>query len=258
VALIASYTPIDGFFHRLDPRTKLVWLGTLLVLCFSSREVPLLLGIIGVILAVSIIARLDLGTYLLASKLIAGMAVGLAVLQLAFRHEGSVILSIGGMHFYSGGLWVLLVVILRVVCMLLAFQQFLMWTRPDEISQSLVKAGIAYKYAMLVGLTLHFFPIMEQELRTVIQAQQARGLELSGPIQRTRGTINIILPFCLRALRRANEVALTMELRGYGFRRERVFSRTIKFRTADVVVTLGSMACLVAFFAARAFSISLY
>lgn len=249
--LLTAYAFQDTFFHRLDPRTKLTWLAALLVLCFATSQIPLLVGLIVAILGLCRAARLDLQSFVPLTRIVASMAVGVALIQTTFHAEGDILFHLGPANFYPRGLWLAVEVMLRLYAIILLFQQFLMWTHPTDLALLLVKAKLPYKYAMLLGLTLRFFPVLEQELGNIFEAQEARGVELQGSLRRALAFVPIVLPFCLRTLRRANEVALAMELRGYGFRPRRTFLRTIRYRPVDYALTAGIMLGMAAYFAAR-------
>jgi energy-coupling factor transporter transmembrane protein EcfT len=61
----------------------------------------------------------------------------------------------------------------------------------------------------------------------------------------------ILVPFCLRSIRRAGEVALAMELRGYGYGPTRTFLHRVAFRASDVAVTVAIAALFMAYWAVR-------
>ncbi len=250
--LLTSYAFQDTFFHRLDPRTKLLWLAAMLVICFTTSQIALLGALIAVILALSWTAKLDLRSFLPITRVTCTLAVGVILVQTIFNTEGDVLFHLGPINFYVQGFWLALRVMLRLYCIILLFLQFLMWTHPTDISLVLVKARLPYKYAMLIGLALRFFPVLEEELGNILEAQEARGMELQGSLRRALNLVPVAIPFCLRALRRANEVALAMELRAYGFRPRRTFLRAIGYRKVDYAITAAMFICLTAYFVIRA------
>lgn len=254
--LLTSFALEDTFFHRLDPRTKLVWLATVLVLCFVTNQTLILAGIAVIVLALSRAAKLDLRSFLPISKMVIYLGILLVLVQSIFQSSGQALFQLGPVNFYSGGFALGVHTTLRLYCMILLFLQFLMWTHPSDLSLALVKAKVPYRYAMLLGLALRFLPVMEEELRGILEAQQARGLDLSNPIRKTLAMAPIATPFCLRALRRANEVALAMELRGYGYRPERTFLRAIGYGRADYAISAGILAGFIAYSAIHAWSLA--
>ncbi|MEL7566812.1 MAG: energy-coupling factor transporter transmembrane component T [Dehalobacterium sp.] len=111
--------------------------------------------------------------------------------------------------------------------------QFTMWTFPEDLTLLLVKFHLPPKYAVLVGLALHFLPVMEKDLAAIYETQQARGLELSTFFQKVKGLMPVMLPLIPKALKRSEEVALSMELKGYGLYQERTFLHNIALSKLD-------------------------
>ena len=70
--------------------------------------------------------------------------------------------------------------------------------------------------AMVLGLTLSFFPLLLKEAREIMLAQQARGVSFkSNWVKKMRGLLAMVIPLFISALRRALEIAQAMEARGY-------------------------------------------
>ena len=246
MSLLASYASQESFFHRLDPRTKLTWLVAALVASFALDRILVDVVLLALVLASSRAARLDLESFLPITRVFCALAVGMILIQTVFHAEGEVFFRLGPVDFHREGLWLAVRGSLKLYCMVLLFLQFTMWTHPTDLSQALVKAGLPYRYAMLTGLALRFFPVLEEELGDIFEAQGARGIEFRGPLRKGLALAPITVPICLRTLRRANEVALAMELRGYGFRRHRSYLHAIAYRPADYVMTAALAVSLAA------------
>ncbi len=239
MSLLASYSSQESFFHRLDPRTKLVWLGVALVACFALDLILVDLALIALVMGSSWAARLDLGRFRAITGVFCMLAVGMILVQTVFHAQGEVFFRVGPVDLHREGLSLAVRGTLKLYSTVLLLLQFTMWTHPTDLAQALQKAGLPYRYAMLIGLALRFFPVLEEELGSVFEAQEARGMEFRGPLRKGLALAPIIVPLCLRTLRRANEVALAMELRGYGFRPHRTYLRTIAYRPADYVMTVA-------------------
>jgi energy-coupling factor transport system permease protein len=116
---------------------------------------------------------------------------------------------------------------------------------PTSLTLLLLKTGLNYRYAMLVSLSLRTFPLLERELGKIYDSQQARGMELRGTLRKLIRLLPVMMPFVLRALRRANEIAVAMELRGFGYGKERTWQRTIALgswdRIALVVIAVATI-----------------
>jgi energy-coupling factor transport system permease protein len=108
-----------------------------------------------------------------------------------------------------------------------------MWVHPTDLALTFVSFGLPYRYALLFGLSLRTFPVLERELVRIFDSQAARGLELQGSLRKIVRLIPVMLPFVLRALRRTTEVAIAMELRAFGYQKTRTYLRSIQFTWAD-------------------------
>ena len=249
--LFSDYTHRENFFFRLDPRTKLVWLGavSLAGLTAPSPVIPALLALLVVVTGWR--AGLELRAFQLLGQAVAILALPVFLLQAVFRPGGQSLAEVGPLVITSEPLQVTVQVVLGLLCLSLAFVQFVLWTHPTDLAQVLVQLGLRYRYAMLLSLALRFFPVLEQEIAAIMDAQAARGLELEGSVRRALRLVPIMLPLCLRTIRRSSEVALAMELKGYGYAPTRTFLRQIAFRPVDRAATGLVLAAFLVYWAAR-------
>lgn len=75
---------------------------------------------------------------------------------------------------------------------------------------------LPFKYAFTAGMAARYLPLLQQDLRSIYQSQLARGLRLDSYFKKIRGLPPIMLPLILKTLRRAEAIALSMELKGFG------------------------------------------
>src|SRR5699024_7341163 len=93
---------------------------------------------------------------------------------------------------------------------------FIVTTHPSEFAASLNKIGVPYKIAYSVALALRYIPDVQRDFRTIAQAQQARGIDMSSNekwYRRLKNTSVIILPLILSSLDRIDTISNAMELR---------------------------------------------
>ena len=78
----------------------------------------------------------------------------------------------------------------------------------------------AHELAMVFTISLRFVPTLAEELEKIMKAQASRGADFGEQgrlrfVQRTRNLIPLLVPLFLSALRRAEDLTLAMEARGY-------------------------------------------
>jgi energy-coupling factor transport system permease protein len=233
--LVTYYAYQDSPVHRLDPRVKGLWVLVGVVFIFSTDDWRLLLGLLVVNLLLPLLARLDLRAFRPLLGAMAAFGIVILIVQVVFR-TGDVFYALGPLKLHSQGLYVTREVLLRLANLALLFIEYMMWTHPGDMTLMFVRLGLPYRYGMLIGLALRFFPVMQEELVQVQEAQEVRGQPLHRSWQKIAGLVPIMLPLTLRVLRRTTEVSLAMELRGFGYQKDRTYLREIRMRRIDSVL----------------------
>lgn len=230
--LLTPYAYRESLIHGLDPRVKALWVVTGVVYIFSSDNWRLLLALLVINVALVAFAHIPLRALLPMVRVLGLFGIVILVFQLMFQ-SGDAFAAIGPIRLHTAGLAVTREAWLRLANLSLFFVAYMMWTHPTDIALMWVRLGIPYRYAMMGGLALRFFPILQGEVVRIQEAQQVRGRALQTIWQRIAGLTTVVLPFVLRVLRRTNEIAVAMELRGFGFARTRTFQRTLVMRPMD-------------------------
>ena len=211
----------------------------MLLLSITTARPALLAAYLLLILAAAVVAGVPLAHIWPAARAMLSVAAVIVFIQL-FLHPGPhPLLQVGGIHLYREGFPIGLEVALHIYCIVLASLLTFIWMDPTALTLLLLKTGLNYRYAMLVSLSLRMFPLLERELGKIYDSQQARGMELRGTLRKLIRLIPLMMPFVLRALRRANEIAVAMELRGFCYRKERTWQRAIVLGSLDRVILAG-------------------
>jgi energy-coupling factor transport system permease protein len=218
--------------HRLDPRVKALWLLTGLLYIFTTRDWRVLLALVGANLALAASADFSLRVFWPVLRVLLLFGVVLLAFQLLFQ-SGPVLFALGPIQLHTAGFAVARQAWLRLANLSLLGVEFMMWTHPTDIALMWVSLGMPYRYALLGGLALRFFPVLQREVTRIFEAQQVRGQALETPWQRIRGLVATLLPLVLRVLRRTNEIALSMELRAFGYAPTRTYLRQIRLKALD-------------------------
>lgn len=221
---------------KLDPRTKLVWY--LLMIYFSlSSQTAVQLGIVllaGIISSLIFTGSLRLYKAMVIILLLLGLQI--LIVQLLFCRDGVVIYQWGILKIYSEALPLALTGILKASIIFYASMRFFTSASPQEFTLMLIKFKIPYRFAMLVGLGVRFLPLMKAEYDSIIDSQRTRGLKMESVWDDLKAIIPTFLPFLYRAVRRSTEIALAMELRGYGRSQTRTFSSNLAIKYYDIAL----------------------
>jgi len=115
---------------------------------------------------------------------------------------------------------------------------FIMTTNPSEFASSLNHIGVSYRVGYSVSIALRYIPDIKRDYHNIMQAQQARGLELSSKdklIKRLKNSALILLPLILSSINRIEVISNAMELRGFGKNKKRTWYVERPFAWQDVL-----------------------
>lgn len=137
---------------------------------------------------------------------------------------------------------------MKVVCVVPVALLFIACTDPSEFAASLASIGVSYRVGYSVSLALRYIPDVQREYHNISQAQQARGIDLSGKdkvLTRMKNSVAILLPLVLSSLNRIEAVSNAMELRGFGKEKKRTWYVQRKMRKNDWLVVGAAVLILV-------------
>jgi energy-coupling factor transport system permease protein len=237
VAEILQYVHMDAFLHRLHPYTKIFFIIVVSLMAIIATSIPFLVLLVIAMLAFAAYGRL-LGESLRQLKLILLMRVIFILITIITMPNGETIAFlvpqgipfIGGLvPITTGGLTIGIVLTLRFMILIFAFQLFLVSTQPRDIVHAMEKIHLPMDYILMFIIALRFIPTLQIEGQRIHEAQLARGFNPgTGFTGKIRSVAPIVIPLVSNALIRSNVLGLTIDMRGYraGLRthvRERVF-----------------------------------
>jgi energy-coupling factor transport system permease protein len=173
-------------------------------------------------------------------RLILTTALVLAVLQIAFVRQGTILAEIGPLALTSGGIEMAVYVAGRFAGVVLLSYLYVMTTDPNRLAYGLMQAGVPYRYGFALITALRLVPIFEQEGRIVYNAQLARGVRYDTRSLRRFLTLarQFTLPLLVSALGKADTLAVAMEGRCFGKHPTRTFLRTVRMKRLDWIALL--------------------
>jgi energy-coupling factor transport system permease protein len=215
-AATGYYRPGTSWLHRRNPVTKLLGLAWVILAAFLLPPVALpVLALAGLALAFanglggSTVRALRIPAVLIASILV--------VNALFFPGAVDLLVSLGPLALSREGLEFGLVTAGRVLVAFIASIAFLQATLPDDLLEALVARGASHRFAWVILSAVQMVPRLQASATTILEAQQARGLEVSGSFgRRARALLPLIGPVLLGSLIDVRERTFALEARGFG------------------------------------------
>ncbi|MBO5472551.1 MAG: energy-coupling factor transporter transmembrane protein EcfT [Lachnospiraceae bacterium] len=256
-AAILSYIKRDSFVHELTGTTKLVFFiawSVASMVTYDTRVLFCMLLFSVVIFKASRIRLRDISFVLgLAAVflLMNNLFVYLFAPEYGVEIYGSrtVLVSIAGPYTITlQQLFYHLNMTMKVICVVPVALLFIACTNPSEFAASLANIGVSYRIGYSVSLALRYIPDVQREYHNISQAQQARGIDLSGKdklFTRMKNSVAILLPLILSSLNRIETVSNAMELRGFGKKPKRTWYSLRRMQKKDWFVLAFALAVLV-------------
>jgi energy-coupling factor transport system permease protein len=256
-----TFSGQDSPLHRLDPRSKLLFVVCYLLATFYVPQPWVLFGLIIVIIWVfGRIPPTDYYTFLL---LMIPLMIGIMVMHVLFVGGPPYFLTIpvGGLaiHLSLPGVQTGSTLAVRLGTMGVAFTMFAMTTEPFHLGMALYRSGLPYKIAFMFAFALRLFPLIQEEFLVIRSALRARGsaaLSSINPLRFFPGVAISAVPLGLGAIRRSQDIALAMELRGLSIPETtgvgRQLYREVKLRPADWALMAAAVLALAALLVVRA------
>ncbi len=240
-----AFSGQDSFLHHLDPRTKLIFVVSYLLLSFLVPQ-PWILFLV-LIAVIWGLARISPAEYYQFLLLMLPIIVAIILVHTVLiggppyfwrAGTGGVFLSVSMPGFGNG-----LGLAFRLATMGLAFTLFGMTTEPFLWGMAMYRWGLPYKVAFMFAFAIRLYPLIQEEFLVIQRAMKARGsnaLASFNPLVFFPGVVTTAVPLGLGSIRRSQEIALAMELRGLNLPdetgRPRVLFRDVRLRPIDVAI----------------------
>lgn len=223
--IIGQYVPGDSIVHRLDPRSKLLAVFIFIIVIFLADNF-ISYGMITIFVAAAImLSRVPFAFVLRGLKFILILVIITFLLHLFLTKEGDVIYQIGSWNIYSEGLIQGTFISLRLLYLVIFTSLLTLTTTPIEITDGLESLMNPLKrlrvpvheFALMMSIALRFIPTLLEEAEKIMKAQSARGVDFtSGPFkERLKSIVPLLIPLFVSSFKRAEDLALAMEARGY-------------------------------------------
>lgn len=211
------YLDRESVLHRLHPLTKLFATGAFFVAVFSLEDPRVLWPYPALLLALALAAGTWPNLRALRSLLVA-IPAGALLLWSFFFAGGTPLFSFGPLHVSVAGIEYGLGMALKLVTFLLLNVLLLSTTRVEELTAAFSRMGLPYRAGFALTLAFRLVPVFIESAQTVLQAQSLRrlGEEPRGLLERIRRTAPVIVPVFMGALRRADRMAVALDMRGFG------------------------------------------
>ena len=222
---LGQYFPGNSIIHRLDPRTKLLFLIVYIVALFLAAwwvSYALILAFLILCIAVS---QVPPKSFLRGMKPLVFILVFTGLLNLFLTDGDTVLVEFWVLRITLEGAEKAVMMVARILMLIAGTFLLTYTTSPIALTDGLesllgplkaIKVPV-HELAMMMCIALRFIPTLIEETDKIMSAQKARGadFETGKLIDRVKALIPILVPLFISAFRRADELATAMECRCY-------------------------------------------
>lgn len=244
---IGNFYPAQSLVHNLDPRTKITGVFLYIFALFLANTYGSYLLIMSVSLAIIALSKVPVKIIARAVK-----PILIFVLITAFVHvfltPGTEIWRWKIFKITREGLEQAVFMTFRLILLIGVSSLLTFTTKPvsltdgmEKMLRPLNKIGVpVHELAMMMTIALRFVPTLLEETDKIMRAQASRGANFrTGSItKRVKTIIPLLVPLFLSAFRRAEDLAMAMEARGYHGGAGRTRMRVLSLGCSDGIALL--------------------
>ena len=262
---LGQYFPGNSVIHRLDPRTKLLFLIVYIVALFMAVNwisYGIMLAFLVTVIAISTI---PVKSIFRGMKPLIIILVFTGILNIFFTEGDKLLLDVWKIQIYQEGLIRAAFMTLRIMMLITGTFLLTYTTSPIALTDGLeallrplkVIRIPVHELSMMMCIALRFIPTLIEETDKIISAQKARGadFETGGLLKKAKALIPILVPLFISAFRRADELATAMECRCYQGDKGRTKMKLLRLRRRDYLSFLIGMVLLAGIIVLRRFGL---
>ncbi|MED0658050.1 energy-coupling factor transporter transmembrane protein EcfT [Anoxybacillus ayderensis] len=246
--IIGKYVPGDSFIHRLDPRTKLLLMFIYVFIVFLANN-GWTYGILTLFTCLLLfLSRIPFSFMIRGLKPVLWVIVFTFFLHVLLTKEGHIVFQWLGIEVYDKAIQQGVFISLRFLLLIVVTTLLTLTTTPIEVTDGmesllspLKKWNVpVHELALMMSISLRFIPTLMEETEKIMKAQTARGVDFSsGPLQeRMKAMTALLVPLFISAFKRAEELAVAMEVRGYRGSQNRTKWRELTWGRIDTAFML--------------------
>lgn len=219
------YQPGNSAIHRMNPSVKLIAAFILLAAVIAAETIPGYMLLIVFTVCLIKIAEIGFYTALVSVSRLKWFFLVILLMNLCFFGPEDPWVSWWIFQPSYEGLMQGINVVARVILLLVISNVLTVTTAPLELTGAI--GALLYplhifripteQISMILSVAIQFIPTLFEETDNIRKAQMARGARFDSPklTEKAKAVLPLTVPIFIAAFKRADELSLAMEARGY-------------------------------------------
>ena len=222
---LGQYFPGDTIIHRLDPRTKLIWVVIFIAALFTARDYVSYALMIAVTVGLVAVSGVRPRNLLRGMKPLIFIICFTGILNLFYTRGGTTLFEWWIFTVTTAGIKRAVLMVIRIMMLICGTLLLTYTTSPMALTDGfeilfgpLKKIRVPiHEMSMMMSMALRFIPTLIEETDKIMSAQRARGADFDTGrlLERAKAMLPLLVPLFVSAFRRADELAVAMESRCY-------------------------------------------
>lgn len=247
--LMGRYIPGNSLIHRLDPRSKLLVMFIFVIVIFFAHDWLGYLLLILYTFAGVLLSGISISYFLKGLRPMIGLILFTVIFQMLFTPGEHIIFQFWILKISTESLINALYIFFRFVLIIFMSTVLTLTTPPLTLADG-IETGLAplkkikvpvHELGLMLSISLRFIPTLMDDTTMIMNAQKARGMDFGegNLLQKVRSIIPILIPLFVSSFRRAEDLAVAMESRGYQGGDGRSKYHQLKWSKNDFILLLS-------------------
>ena len=246
---LGQYFPGDTIIHRLDPRTKLIWVVIFIAAIFTARDYVSYALMIAVTVGLVAVSGVRPRNLLRGMKPLIFIICFTGILNLFYTRGGTTLFEWWIFTVTTAGIKRAVLMVIRIMMLICGTLLLTYTTSPMALTDGfeilfgpLKKIRVPiHEMSMMMSMALRFIPTLIEETDKIMSAQRARGADFDTGrlLERAKALLPLLVPLFVSAFRRADELAVAMESRCYHGGEGRTRMKQLHFARRDYIALLA-------------------
>lgn len=237
--MIGRYYPIPSPVHKMNPLSKILCTIIFVILMLINNSLFFTLLITGFILLIALMSNVSIKIYYQAIRSLSILILFIIIMNLIFQLPYQLTI----------------LMVSRLVLIVLYTSILTLTTPPTELTYGLEMfftplrlIGVPVnKLALTLSLAIRFIPTIIDQANKIMKSQTCRGIDYSTSKVKDKlsGIRSLMLPMLIHSFKKADELAISMELRLYNINNKRVNFRMNKWKFFDTYMLVVHLTILI-------------
>ena len=253
--LSGIYLPGNSIIHRLDARVKLFSFLTLVIAALFANSWTGYLVMVAISIILVFTSRVGISQVIGSLGRMKWFLIMIFLMNTLFYSPENAWFSWWVFTPSYAGFLQAVSIVFRVCIIVILSNILNISTPPIELTRAMEALLYPLSYlsiptgqiALIISVAIQFIPTLTMESEQIRKAQIARGARFDSKklTEKAAAIGPLIVPIFVSAFRRADDLALAMEARGYRCQQRKPFKKTTKLTSADALaIALSLVICI--------------